>query len=159
MLISTNNIHYCYVTDKGCVRILQAMLCLIINRTESVRGWRKDDVTPLSKHISSPIKAFCLRNIYLFNDTELYCTKDAVHLGHHISFVNKASLVADATAKFWRGYNMFMADFGHIKTNVKGNLFKQFAALIMEPHYGIFRVRVLALFALHGEKRLESCGG
>ena len=33
------------------------------------------------------------------------------------------------------------------------------AALIMEPHCGIFRVRVLALFALHDEKRLESCGG
>lgn len=61
-----------------------------------------------------------------FNDTELYSTQDAVHLGHHISVVNKDSLVADATAKFWRGYNMFMADFGHIKTNVKCNLFKQY---------------------------------
>ena len=40
-----------------------------------------------------------------FNDTELYCTQDAVHLGHHISVINKDSLVADATAKFWRGYN------------------------------------------------------
>ena len=46
-----------------------------------------------------------------FNDTEWYCTQDAVHLGHHIFVVNKDSLVADATAKFWRGYNMFMADF------------------------------------------------
>ena len=61
-----------------------------------------------------------------FNDTELYSTQDAVHLGHQISVVNKDSLVADATAKFWRGYNMFMADFGHIKTNVKCNLFKQY---------------------------------
>ena len=61
-----------------------------------------------------------------FNDTELYSTQDAVHLGHHTSVVNKDSLVADATAKFWRGYNMFMADFGHIKTNVKCNLFKQY---------------------------------
>ena len=38
-----------------------------------------------------------------FNETELYSTQDAVHLGHHISVVNKDSLVADATAKFWRG--------------------------------------------------------
>ena len=52
---------------------------------------------------------------------------------------------------------MFMADFSHIKTNVI--YLNNIAALIMEPHYGIFRVRVLALFALHGEKRLESCGG
>ena len=41
-----------------------------------------------------------------FNDTELYSTQDAVHLGHHIS-VNKDSLLADATAKFWRGYNKY----------------------------------------------------
>ena len=34
-----------------------------------------------------------------FNDTELYITQDAVHLGHHISVVNKDSLVADATAE------------------------------------------------------------
>ena len=61
-----------------------------------------------------------------FNDTKLYCAQDAVHLDHHISVVNKDSLVADATAKFWREYNMFMADFGHIKTNVKCNLFKQY---------------------------------
>ena len=53
---------------------------------------------------------------------------------------------------------MFMADFGHIKTNVKCNLFKQYCCSYYEAHYGIFRVRVLALFALHGEKRLESCG-
>ena len=33
------------------------------------------------------------------------------------------------------------------------------AALIVEPDYRISRVRVLALFALHGEKHLESCGG
>ena len=76
-----------------------------------------------------------------FNDTELYSTQDAVHLGHHISV-------------FWRGYIMFMTDLGYIK-NVKCNVF----ALIMELHYGIFRVRVLTLFALHGENRLESCGG
>ena len=93
------------------------------------------------------------------NDTELHNTLDAVHLGHHICVVNKDSLVGDATAKFWRGYNMIMADFGYIKTNVKCNLFKQYCCFIMEPHYGIFRVRVLALFALHGEKHLGSCGG
>ena len=42
-----------------------------------------------------------------FNDTELYSTHDAVHLGHHISVVNKASLVGDATAKFWRGHTSY----------------------------------------------------
>ena len=93
-----------------------------------------------------------------FNDTELYRTQDAVHLVHHISVVNKDSLVADATAKFWRGY-MFMADFGHIKKDINAIYLNNIAAPIMEPHYGIFRVRVWALFALHGKKCLGSCGG
>ena len=43
----------------------------------------------------------------LFNDTEMYSTQDAVHLGHHILVVNKDSLVADATARFWRRYNKY----------------------------------------------------
>ena len=34
---------------------------------------------------------------------------------HQISIFGKDSLVADATAKFRRGYNMFMADFVDIK--------------------------------------------
>ena len=42
-----------------------------------------------------------------FNDNELYSTQDAVHLGHHILVVNKDSLVADATARFWRRYNKY----------------------------------------------------
>ena len=33
--------------------------------------------------------------------------------------INKDSLVVDDIATFWRGYNMFMGDFGHIKTTVK----------------------------------------
>ena len=54
---------------------------------------------------------------------------------------------------------MFMADFAHIKTKEKAIYLNNIAALIMEHRYGIFRVRVLQLFALPGEKRLESCGG
>ena len=42
-----------------------------------------------------------------------------------------------------------MADFGHIKTNVKCNLFKQYCCSYYgAPLWDIFRVRVLALFAL-----------
>ena len=58
----------------------------------------------------------------VFNVTELQCVQDAVLLGHHVSTINKDSLVADAIAKFWR---VFMGDFGHIKT-VKCKLFKQY---------------------------------
>ena len=40
--------------------------------------------------------------------------------------------------------------------NVKWKLFNQFAVFIMEPHFGIFRVKVLTLFAMCGKKCLES---
>ena len=64
----------------------------------------------------------------VFNGTELHSFLDAVHLDHHVSIanINKNSLVADVTARFWRGYNMFMADFGHITMDVKCKLFKQY---------------------------------
>ena len=62
----------------------------------------------------------------VFNGTELQCVQDAVRLGFHLSTINKDSLFADAIANFWRGYNMFMDDFGHIKTAVKCKLLKQY---------------------------------
>ena len=61
----------------------------------------------------------------VFNGTELQRVQDAVHLGHQVSTINKDNLVADAIATFWRGYSMFMDDFGHIKTAVKCTLLKQ----------------------------------
>ena len=37
-----------------------------------------------------------------------------VHLGHHISTNDNDSLVSAAIGQFWRGLNMFMADFSQI---------------------------------------------
>jgi len=48
-----------------------------------------------------------------------------VNLGSHTSVTNTVSLVADVTARIWRGHTMFMADLSYIKTNVKCKLFKQ----------------------------------
>ena len=59
--------------------------------------------------------------------TELQSVQDAVHLGHHVSTINENSLVADGIATFWRGYDMFMSDFGHRETAVKCKLFKQYS--------------------------------
>ena len=39
----------------------------------------------------------------VFNSTELQSVQDAVHLGHHVSTINKDGLVADGIAKFLRG--------------------------------------------------------
>ena len=62
----------------------------------------------------------------VFNGTELQSFQDVVHLGRDVSTINKDSLLADDIALFWRGYSIFMGDFGHIKTVVKCNLFKQY---------------------------------
>ena len=72
----------------------------------------------------------------VFNGTELQSVQDAVHLGHHISTINKDSLVANGIVKFWRGHNMFMGDFIHtgwIKTAVNCKLFKQYCC----SYYGV----------------------
>ena len=54
---------------------------------------------------------------------------------------------------------MFMADFGHTKTNAKCKRFNVLAALVMAAHYGNFRVNILAVFPLYCEKHLDSYGG
>ena len=48
-------------------------------------------------------------------------------LGNLISTTKKDSRVADGITQFWTGYNMFMSDFGYIKTDVKCKLFQQYS--------------------------------
>ena len=57
------------------------------------------------------------------NGTELYSVNSAVHLGHHISTEDRDSLIIDAISKFWRSFNMFMADFSQVQSPVKCKLF------------------------------------
>jgi len=59
------------------------------------------------------------------------------------------SFISDA--KVWR---RFMADFGHIKTDVKWKLLNELLLLLWSSTKGFFRVKLLPLFALHG----KSCG-
>ncbi len=60
------------------------------------------------------------------NGAELRKVHNAVHLGHLLSTTDKDGIVADATAKFWRSFNMFMADFGKLYSLIKCKLFKQY---------------------------------
>ena len=84
--------------DNYCVKFNSAKSMYLVFRGQSCKLDNRTDV---------------------FNGTELQSVQDAVHLGHRVSTINKDNLVvADGIAKFWRGYNMFMGDFGHIKTAV-----------------------------------------
>ena len=55
----------------------------------------------------------CLKNI-----------TSAVHLGHAISTCDKDAMLTAAIAQFWKSYNMFAADFGHIYSYLQCKLFK-----------------------------------
>ena len=67
--------------------------------------------------------------IFYCNDVLMYIDpyaniKSVIHLGHEVSTVDKNSLVSDGLCKFWKAFNLFMADFGHIDAFVKCKVFK-----------------------------------
>ncbi len=51
---------------------------------------------------------------------------NAVHLGHYISTADRDAIVKVAKSSFWRAYNLFMADYGHIYSFLKNQLFNQY---------------------------------
>ena len=48
------------------------------------------------------------------------------HLGHHISVNNRESIESGALASFWKSFNIFMSDLGHLKSWLKNKLFNQY---------------------------------
>ena len=60
----------------------------------------------------------------MVNGAELHRVNATVHIGHHISTNDNDSLVSAAIGQFWRGFNMFMADFSQIHSHIKCYLFK-----------------------------------
>jgi hypothetical protein len=59
------------------------------------------------------------------NGVILENVNSATYLGHKIDVQEPDSLVLDANAKFWKSFNMLMADFGHINSKLLCKLFKQ----------------------------------
>ncbi len=43
----------------------------------------------------------------------------AVHLGHHMSTKDKECIVNAAKNSFWRYFNLFISDYGHIYSFLK----------------------------------------
>jgi exonuclease III len=54
-----------------------------------------------------------------------YCD-EASHLGHYISTVDNEKGIKQAISSFWKSFNLFMTDFGHVYSFVKCKLFKQY---------------------------------
>ncbi len=60
------------------------------------------------------------------NNERLNHITSAVHLGYCISILNKKSFIDAAGAEFWKGFNIFSADFGHLYTFLQYRLFTQY---------------------------------
>ncbi len=69
----------------------------------------------------------------------------AVHFGHRVSSQDSDSLVKSAINSFWRGFNLFVAEFGHTYSFVKCKLFKQYCCSFYGSPLVALNVKVLKL--------------
>ena len=53
----------------------------------------------------------------------LQSINEAVHLGHHVSVINKDCMLQHAISHFWRSFNIFRADFGRLYPEIQCDLF------------------------------------
>lgn len=60
------------------------------------------------------------------NNESIDSVNEGLHLGHCVSSVNKYSLTEKACAQFWKFFNLFTADFGHIYPFLQCKLFGQY---------------------------------
>ena len=63
---------------------------------------------------------------FIVEGDEIKVSESAVHLGHRISSSDKHVGIKGASSNFWKGFNMFMCNFGHVYSFVKCKLFKQY---------------------------------
>ena len=90
----------------------------------------------------------CDNRTVMLNGAELHRANATVHLGHHISTDDNDSLVSAAIGQFWRGFNMFMADFSQMGAYIRtlSVIFSSYIAVhnIMVLHCGVCKVIWLA---------------
>ncbi len=79
------------------------------------------------------------------NDNTVEYETEADHLGHRVSSQDWDSLVQSAINRFWRGFNLIVAELGHTYGFVKCKLFKQYCCSL----YGS------SLWALNGLNSLK----
>ncbi len=56
----------------------------------------------------------------------IHSSEPVSDLGHNISTNDKDSIVKSAKANFWRSFNLFRSDLGHIYSCIKCKLFQQY---------------------------------
>ncbi len=86
------------------------------------------------------------------NNVPLKNTIKAFHLGHSLSNDDDDSIVNAAIAQFWRSFNLFSTDFGHISLYLQCKLFKQYCCSFYGLHCGLYLVILSIRLVLHGGK-------
>ena len=85
-------------------------------------------------------------NLKIFGEDLVYCD-NATHLGHYISVDNPDLIVSKSCAIFWKNFNIFMSDFGHLHPVIKCQLFEKYCC----SFYGS------PLWLLHGKEVNNLC--
>ena len=62
----------------------------------------------------------------------IYLTINAVHLGHNISTSDRDSMILAAKRAFWKSYNNFVSNFGHLYSLLKISVFAPFCCSFYE---------------------------
>ncbi len=87
------------------------------------------------------------------NGVSLTVSETAVHLGHHMSTKDKECTVNAAKNSFWRFFNLFISDYGHIYPFLKKmSFFDNIAVVTMGHLCGHCKVMDLSLSVLPGER-------
>ena len=53
-------------------------------------------------------------------------SNNGIHLGHKLSTIDRDYMTSSAIGQFWKSFNIFRADFGHIRPFLQCKLFKQY---------------------------------
>ncbi len=90
------------------------------------------------------------------NGVSLTVSETAVHLGHHMSTKEKECTVNAAKNSFWRSFNLFISDYGHIYSFLKKvNCLDNIAVVTMGHLCGHCKVMELSLCVCFLEKATE----
>ncbi len=86
------------------------------------------------------------------NGVSVTVSETAVHLRHHMSTKDKECTVNEAQNSFWRSFNLFISDYGHINSFFKMSFLDNIAVVTMGHLCGKCKVMELSLSVLPGER-------
>ncbi len=66
------------------------------------------------------------QRLLIIDGVTINCSASVSDLGHNVSTNDKDSIAKSAKVGFWRSFNLFMSDLGHIYSFIKCKLFQQY---------------------------------